>query len=837
MSDSPESPKRPINGRAAPLQYPTFPPLSASVEQWLSYSRPTHMTSDRPGDPPTHPLSDSWATLSVSDIHSEDGSRCGQTDAESIIGQTTPDDVASLDDRYSNSDVGVLEEHDEEDFEEPGRHELSTMEESQDFATLFAQTGTSIEDSNLTTRPPFRQPSESIEFVEPEEWPEREQIEMKHTIRILDDDAASEIKSRLQDPLTDSILMVTVQQTMTKQGMDLDKPFRVLYIGQPDFRNIILDKIGDVLVSSSSAGSQTSSAESSRYHVVPTSFGVGAVPNFAELLPIHVQLVVDECVEATTEAQSDQSTMLHLAFKNRPPCRSWWNGERYRVSSDTEWTLPDMAIFFVSNQDDPEAQRTRSLTHTFLSRHGIPAMMISEESLWESVNENVATVNPDSLHVCLESRHPQTGETKVLKRYPIDLETFESITPGQLNRNLSSLMDLYPRKAVKVTTDTRKSVERNSYFDFEKFPYNLVPPSYATKAQELAPLLRLATFLLVSLVVLSLGYAVLKAMIVILAQWVAGSSLSNALSTGAPGLPTTTLNLNGTRQASIATRQSGHLEVLPIHSPGFSTGEQAADITIPTLSSSPDVLEIQVVGDCHVIIKPPRSLAPSRKQPRFNVSVNRYDQALEYELSRLFDGVYTLRLRRENAYGLVNVTVTAISKPLINQTSTIDFGTPWLKIASWKRAARIISSQFSKDLQTAQTGLSEVYGRLTTDLQVIMGDVVKRSHFLRKDTERLRRDSSDVRDTVLSRSKQISQVLTRNAIQRFQSASSILRGGPEKIKLKNRGFFGDAWHRAGETAANINVRSMMERVRSAKCATLDRAQARVHQIMRHRGQK
>jgi hypothetical protein len=29
--------------------------------------------------------------------------------------------------------------------------------------------------------------------------------------------------------------MATVQQTMTKQSLDLDKPFRVLYVGQPGF--------------------------------------------------------------------------------------------------------------------------------------------------------------------------------------------------------------------------------------------------------------------------------------------------------------------------------------------------------------------------------------------------------------------------------------------------------------------------------------------------------------------------------------------------------------------------------------------------------------------------
>ncbi|KAJ5152330.1 hypothetical protein N7492_010625 [Penicillium capsulatum] len=830
MPDPQEPFRRPTSAHTTPLRYPTLPPSSASVEEWLSRSRPTNMTSDQPTDYPIHSLSESWATLSVSDEHSEDGSRSGMTDTGSIIDQSSPDDVASLDEPYSTSDAGLMDEDDGQEDEG-----LDPTENSENFATLFTQASTAIEDSNLTARPYFRQPSESIEFIEPEQWPDRERVELKHTIRIIDHETTEYLKSRLQDNPNDSILMATVQQTMTKQGIALDKPFRVLYIGKPDFRNIILDKIGDVLVSGSSAGSQTSSTESSRYHVVPTSFGAGAVPNFAELLPIHVQLVVDECVEATTEAQLHKPITLNLAFKNRPSCSSWWDGAKYHVSSDTEWTLPDVAIFFISNHDDLEALRVRSLVQFFLERHRIPAMMISEDPLWKLLiaNENIP-VHPNSLHTCLESRNSQTGETKVLKRYPIDLKTFESITPGQLNRNLASIMGQYSKQAPNVTADAPKPMDRHAYVDLEKYPYNLIPPSYATKARELAPLLRLITLSLVSAIILSLGFSAVKALAVLLAQWVAGSSLSNALPTGT-SVPTTTLDLDSIKQTAISTRQSGHLEVVPIHSSGWSSGEQAAWLSPSTPKSSPaDALEIQVVGDCHVVIKPPHNLASSKKQPRFNVSVHRYDQALSHELSRLFDGVYTLRLEREDAYGPLNVTVTAKSKSPVNQTTTIDFGTPWLKIASWRRAARAISSQLSKDMQTAQTGLSEIYGRLTTDLQVVMGDVVKRSHCLRDNSARLHQDSFTTRQAILSRSKQISQVITRNAIQRFQSASSILRGHSEKINQKKKGIFSDAWNRIGETAAKVDICSMVDRARSAKSATLDRAQARVHQLMGHK---
>ncbi|KAJ5140004.1 hypothetical protein N7448_003412 [Penicillium atrosanguineum] len=858
MTDTPESLRRPPSAAASHLQYPTLPPLTASVEQWLSHSRPTNnMASDRPSEPPHKSLSDSWATLSVSDLHSEDGSRSEQTDTASLIDQTTPDDVASLDERYSSSEADGPDEeyrHDQE-YEETYRDEAQSTLESQLFPKLYTHAA-AIDDSGLTTRP--RQSSESIEFPEPEMWPENERVEFKHTTRIFDDKMAAALKSRLSAMLlpsntTDSILMATVQQTMTKHSLDLDKPFRVLYIGQPEFRNIILDKIGDVLVSSSSTGSPSSSAESSRYHVVPTSFGAGAVPNFAELLPIHVQLVVDECMEATVGPQQDQPSTLHLTFKNRPTCRSWWNGDKYCVSSASEWTLPDMAIIFVSRHDDASVKQTQRLAHTFLERHAIPAMVISEEPMWELVGDTVP-LNQDSLHMCLESRNPQTGETALLQRYPIDLQTFESIAPSQLNRNLASLMQLYPNKLHKTTADTPSPAQRCSITDPEKYPLNWIPPAYASRACDAAPILRLVTLTLISAIALSIGYAAVKTVVIFLAQCIAGSTLSHISSPSLTPIPTTAMSLQGVRQTALSVHPDGQLGLLQSQSSDHSIIEQVTGLTIAasTEPKNPDIFEIQVVGDCHVVIKPPRNLASSKKQARFNVSVHRYDQALPYELSQLFHDVYSLRLDREEAYGLVNITVTAKSKTPIGQTTMVDFGTPWLKIANWRRAARIVSSQVTKELGVVQSNLNEVYGRLSTDLtdiyghmttdltdfyghlstdlQSIAGGVAKRSHHLRANAECLRLDGRHARESVLSSSKQLS-TFAHSALEQFRSASSVLHSRSAYVDQEVRALFGDAWSFLEKSAAKVNVRSMMDRMRSTNYATLNRAQTRARQVV------
>ncbi|CAL5870696.1 uncharacterized protein PFLUO_LOCUS4936 [Penicillium psychrofluorescens] len=824
MTDTSESSRRRPTSATSHLQYPTLPPLSAPVEEWLSRSRPTSMTSDRLPDHPLKTLSESWATLSVSDLHSEDGSRSEQTDLGSLVDQASPDDVTSLDGRYSSSDADP-QDYGGADLTDAGDDIQSSISGSQELPTLYARGESPIDDSNLTTKPALPHSVDSIEFVEPETWPEiQERVELKHTIRVFEGAAASELKSRLPYGSTDSILMATVQQTMIKQSLDLDKPFRVLYIGHSGFRNIILDKIGDVLVSSSCPASETSSAESSRYHVVPTSFGPGAVPNFAELLPIHVQLVVDECLEATVGLQKDQSHTVNLRFKNRPPCTSSWTGSEYSVSSSTEWTLPDVAILFVSSCDDATTVKTRRLAYSFLERHGIPAMVISEEPLWKIPSE-IIPLNHNSLHMCLESRHPLTGETAVLRRYPIDLKTFESITPGQLNRNLASLVSLYPKKIHKATSDTRKALDHYSIFDLEKYPGNWIPHSYTTRAREMAPMLRLVTLTLISAIALSIGYAAVKMIVLFLAQWLAGSTATNSFSLAINyNTPTAVVTMDRMKQTSLAVRPPGDVPSLRIHSSNEATG-----LTIP-VSNSPattNAFEIQVVGDCHVVIKSPHSFTSSKKHSRFNVSVHRHNQVLPYELSQIFDGVYSLKLAREDAYGVVNVTILAKSKAPLNQTTAVDFGTPWLKIESWRRAAQDASSHLVQDWHTAQTGLAEVYGRLSTDLQVLVGDVVKRSHFLRQDAERLRREGMQVRDTVLSRSKQLSEVFSQTAVQQFRSVSSELQRRSVRVNREAKMLASDVWNRLGESAAKVDLHGMMDRFRNVrKCAALGRAQAR-----------
>lgn len=748
------------------------------------------MTSaPHPSERPPSSLSDSWATLSISDTQSEDDTRSEQTDAASLIGQSSPDDVTSLDEREEcDSEV------DDNDMQ-------SNYSESHGLSLFHSGEPEGIDDSALTAKPGYHSSSESIEFEEPDRWPEAERVELKHTIHIFNEGEVEQMKSRLPYEIgSNDRLVATVQQTMTKGGLDVNQPFRVLYVGDSASRHIILDKIGDVLVSSprDELDSSSCSSDSSRFHVVPTSFGSGLTPNYAELLPIHVQLVVDDCISARTITEDSNS--LSLTFKNRSACHSTWTGSGYQVTSPSDWTVPDMAVIFISDRDDSTARRTRHLAQTFAKRHAIPSMVISEQPLWDR-DFIVTPLDFQSLHTCLESRDVVSGESRVLRRYPIDLKTFESIMPGQLNRNLASLSGLYAKKGQNADLP-RDVIHSSPSGIFKKFP----SPSWATE-YNVAKSLQLALIFILCFVTLSLGYAGVKFIILFFVQLLARSSTVNSL---APTQPNSVMQPGTTHLTPSVDVSSVSVSVGQAVSSSIQPGcprdaEQGIHDYLKELANGDserpkddDEFQVHVVGDCHAIIRPPGRITSMKKPPKFDVKVLRGDEELPYGLSKLFDGVYALKLAREDAYGLLNVSISTKSKPHLSQVSEIDFGTPWLKISGWKKAARGISSRLMKDLSTAQTGLSDVYVRLSGDMQVWIGDAVKKADLLRRETEVLRKDSvqrtlASTTGAVMTRSKQYTDIIKREGEKQLATVSAMLLKPAQRINRETLGFTNEMW--------------------------------------------
>ncbi|KAK5681375.1 hypothetical protein LTS12_029257, partial [Elasticomyces elasticus] len=198
---------------------------------------------------------------------------------------------------------------------------------------------------------------------------------------------------------------------------------------------------------------------------------------------------------------------MNLRFKNRPSCTSYWAGSEYRVSSASKWALPNVAIFFISSKDDATALETQHTARAFMERHGVPAMVISETPLWATASDGIP-LNNHSLHMCLESRNAQTGETAVVRRYPIDLQTFESITPGQLNRNLASLAS---------ANSSGLSAEAPKFSMWQSLA-SFVKNDQYTRTNEVSSFLRLFVMATALVVASSLGYTALTTVFVALSR-------------------------------------------------------------------------------------------------------------------------------------------------------------------------------------------------------------------------------------------------------------------------------------------------------------------------------
>jgi hypothetical protein len=84
-----------------------------------------------------------------------------------------------------------------------------------------------------------------------------------------------------------------------------------------------------------------------------------------------------------------------------------------------------------------------------------------------------------------------------------------------------------------------------------------------------------------------------------------------------------------------------------------------------------------------------------------------------------FDGVYALEIPREDAYGTLNVSLWTTSKPTVNETFQVDFGTSWLKASVWNRAEQFISSSMVKNRDMLQAAVNAQYDRFATKLDYL----------------------------------------------------------------------------------------------------------------------
>lgn len=690
-------------------------------------------------------------------------------------------------------------------------HSLGQVEHTEEISTQGDQENLLDEHSDIKLDEPFRSNPSATSSVEG-----------SRTLRIFDEHEVKEILNIVGSQAPQSQLKATVRQTMAGHTLSLGTPFKILYVGEAGAKDTIIQKIGSALTASSGSSiSRLEKAGSSRFNVVPiSSFGETRSPEVLLIDSLGIEIEVDQCNSATFSRKEDGNDSVSLRLANNMLLTSTWSSHesRFIVSTDISgWELPQVAIFYLSDIESMAAKQTRRFARSFMNRHKVPCVVITQSQLWNRPTEAI-TLDYSTPHLCLETSGVDNARPRIIKRLPIDLATFLNLDAVQVNRNLACL------------TDVRGSVGKK----FQDLPVNkgenarLVPNTeeggycsagfsgynYSAWAEYILENVRSfvkspgPALVLLALTISCLGirqYLAYSQSDSVVAntpvfQTVQGSSLEHLKPTvkTSTGLvePTPTYGL-----ASSAPLRTISSNAKAAAKAGIRSNTDLASPLLDTQALTPNNsvgIEVHVVGDRHVALKPPHWFMRSRKAPKLSFNITRKKQPVIHEVSTLSDGVYILMVPREEAYGVADVSVHTTTQPKINETFQVDFGDSWLRAAAWKNAARTVTDSIRGDVELVQTSLSLIYTNANTEVHKVKQDVIKKADTIRQGLDWIKSASLNrtamTTDIVLAQTKSLS----RHISSRFSNQGAILT---KQLSIHGQHVRGDISQYVGNRAA------------------------------------
>lgn len=697
------------------LRFPTIP-VDGTPAGWLSQSQLVNMTShneDNSCDEGSSSLGESTYDFiddrSITDDDDQDGM------AEST---TSSSDGRCVDKLTDERELPLQIEHRSQGSDEQNFHQSVSPDSSSGIRdeTAFSQS----QAVGSITNPAFSKHSAgTIKFEERSvtNLDSARFVEVSHNLRqIKENEISSSIACAGQ-------IRVTLRQTMTSLSLDLKgKGYKVLYVGDPAVKDIIMQKLGAAL-----AANLKDTPRASKFNVFPMSYEDSTNSEVLLMGSSGIELIVEECNRASFVRRQEDRDTISMELSDGTNIQSWWGGSDFFVSDD--WVLPDISIFCVSCDDDIFAMQTRRFARSLMSRHGIQSIIISKASL------NLKSAEPITLdyftpHVCLERQAPNEERPHIVRRLPIELETFLSIEAGQMNRNLSCLA-----LAKRSACCKKDYVPQDQDVLFAKRSFSCTYVIDTCKsAIKTVPVFGLVLALLLVIVCLVpiFDFATPR---------ISSNRITQMRATHSdPGQLISTSSNSVSSRGLTGTTASSTLSVSPQASQvkNLSTDTDIASFLLDAYALTPNKsqrFKIHVSGDCYVIMRPPHSFMELWRAPALLYNISRKGSSLKHTVSTLFDGVYALQVPREEAYGMVNITIWTESKPHIQERFELDFGSSWLKIAAWKRATHAVTKAVQSDINIVQNGLSIVYDQTKTELSVFVNNT-KQKVAIQKEAEK-----------------------------------------------------------------------------------------------------
>jgi hypothetical protein len=764
--DTPPPPQEEELSTSLPvLRFPR-PQGSQQLAKWISNSSPDIMQPSNMSD--TSSLADSaYEVIQAADNESQDG---GLTESTCSLSAPRPDDVHSLDGSQDHYNTDSEEESDHSSHASSIRYADQTLQNpSSQLPASSLEYGSSTEGSGVVVR--------SIDFQEMDDHDTMSpgQIWAKYAIQEFSEDESAVVAQNLGLPDPPKRLVATIRQTMSASYLSTQEPLRVLYVGRADVQRSIVLKICNAIWVSPKDGSQDhddfSRHREGVYNIVPIS-SFGPAPELDLMEASHYQIKVEHCTSAEEAIETD-GVVYSVTIDQDRTYRSSVSPSNELVVQP-KWDLPHIAVFYLSELDDADAEQTRDTVCDFMARHGVPCMFIADRQTlthprWEGY------VGQHSIHLCLESRDPERPMEPRL--FPVDYASFADIDARQLNRHLAFLTGLWE--------DEDAVLERAIP---ETRPLSILD-SVLNKTRRACPFYTEGQHpdRSVSSVIRKLAVMMLPLVILALVRWLQpeGSQLlhpssSTGVCVSPPTYPqgfttsksssvatstkTVVINVTSTKTVEVSqAKPSTSTLASALSFAGFLSDKPSAAADTepkkPIDSSKQTVCSVRIYSPTELLVAvPTRNKVVWLAQGAIDIAVRRNEDAIKTKISSVDEGVL-VELDGKDAHGVLNVSVVTSRRPKINETFQVDFGKSAvvdaldaglhmlrdaLKRVPWDEARQIVhdSRRFPHDVALAFERVSEaVRERTTGTVQRAAGNV--REHLARrlKSAEAIRKEA------------------------------------------------------------------------------------------------
>lgn len=584
---------------------------------------------------------------SAFEIINTDGESLDEHGTESVCSLDSPrsDDVRSfrgrsLEDEPADSDSG-------EDSESSKR--VSSIQYADEVLdTPSPRRSLDIGSSYGTLSQQDSNPSSTIEFEEI--GSSSGAISVRHTIRDFGVEGTAAIAKTLGMSAPPKRLIATIRQTMSPYYMPARVPLRILYIGSDAAKRDIIYKVSSALMASASKSDSAASlgqGSETIYNIVPISaFGSATVPEVELMETSTFQIKVENCTSAVKDchgsSQDPQNHVYSLSIDNERTYKSFVKPDGPVVIPS--WEMPHLAIFYCTGTDDASTIETREAALGVMVRHHVPCLFISHEADLEKPLPGRwrGHLDPHTLHISIESGSPE--HQIVPERVPVDLTSFLNIDARQMNRNLALITGLYQKSNVhKADVPHGKGSKPQNVWCQDKLlgdgsRQNIIYRSV------LSVLLILAGCVIGNY----LSQAVER-----------GEVMSGSLSSVTPtSVMTSTVTVERTSTKTIEVPKIG--ESSAFWAPGLLWNDGYSSVTAKDL-------------DTDIVIELPTEQPHWLTSGRVRATVRRGSDAVASRVSRPDPRVISVRISKDEAYGILIVDVENSNNPGYRHAVEVDF--------------------------------------------------------------------------------------------------------------------------------------------------------------------